>query len=85
MLIGIVIMLVLMTEVLFYAKKENWPKQAVKRSPSEIFKIFLDAIPALMTPIIILGGIYSGMLTATEVLPSQLYGLPLPDCSSTKN
>ena len=60
------IMLVLMTEVLFYAKKENWPKQAVKRSPSEIFKIFLDAIPALMTPIIILGGIYSGMLTATE-------------------
>ena len=51
MLIGIVIMLVLMTEVLFYAKKENWPKQAVKRSPSEIFKIFLDAIPALMTPI----------------------------------
>ena len=65
MLIGIVIMLVLMAEVLFYAKKENWPKQAVKRSPSEIFKIFLDAIPALMTPII-LGGIYSGMLTATE-------------------
>ena len=61
MLIGIVIMLVLMAEVLFYAKKE-----AVKRSPSEIFKIFLDAIPALMTPIIILGGIYSGMLTATE-------------------
>ena len=66
MLIGIVIMLVLMAEVLFYAKKENWPKQAVKRSPSEIFKIFLDAIPALMTPIIILGGTYSGMLTATE-------------------
>ena len=56
MLIGIVIMLVLMAEVLFYAKKENWPKQAVKRSPSEIFKIFLDAIPALMTPIINLGG-----------------------------
>ena len=66
MLIGIVIMLVLMAEVLFYAKKENWPKQAVKRSPSEIFKIFLDAIPALMTPIIILGGIYSGIMTPTE-------------------
>ena len=63
---GIEIMLVLMADDLFYAKKETWPKQAVKRSPSEIFKIFLDAIPALMTPIIILGGIYSGMLTATE-------------------
>ena len=76
MLIGIVIMLVLMTEVLFYAKKENWPKQAVKRSPSEIFKIFLDAIPALMTPIIILGGIYSGIFTPTEAaVVSVVYAL----------
>ena len=26
----------------------------------------LEAVPALMTPVIILGGIYSGLLTATE-------------------
>ena len=66
MLVGVTIMVVLMTEVLFFARKEKWPKQEVKRTPAEIFKVFLDAIPALMTPIIILGGIYSGMLTATE-------------------
>lgn len=66
MLIGVVIMLVLMAEVLYFAHKENWPKQSVKRSGSEVFKIFIDAIPALLTPIIILGGIYSGLLTATE-------------------
>lgn len=66
MLIGITIMVVLMAEVLYFAKKENWPKQNVKRSGQEVMKIFIDAIPALMTPIIILGGIYSGMLTATE-------------------
>lgn len=66
MFIGIAIMLVLMAEVLFYAHKEKWPKQSVKRTGGEIFKIFIDAIPALLTPIIILGGIYSGMLTATE-------------------
>lgn len=66
MLIGVAIMVVLMVEVIFFANKEKWPKQTVKRSAGDVLKIFLDAIPALMTPIIILGGIYSGMLTATE-------------------
>ncbi|MGM9542536.1 MAG: TRAP transporter large permease [Candidatus Limivicinus sp.] len=66
LMIGLVIMCVLIAEVLFFAHKENWPKIAVKRTPKEVAKIFLDAIPALLTPIIILGGIYSGLLTATE-------------------
>lgn len=66
LMIGVVIMLVLISEVLFFAHKEQWPKIEVKRSPGEILKVFLDAIPALLTPVIILGGIYSGMLTPTE-------------------
>ena len=66
MMIGVAIMIVLIAEVLFFAKKENWPKIEVKRSAWEVFKIFLDAIPALLTPIIILGGIYSGLMTPTE-------------------
>lgn len=66
LMIGIVIMLVLIVEVVVFAHKEKWPKVHVKRSGKEIAKIFLDAIPALLTPIIILGGIYSGLLTATE-------------------
>jgi C4-dicarboxylate transporter DctM subunit len=66
MMIGIVIMLVLIIEVIFFANKEKWPKISVKRTGKEILSIFLNAIPALMTPIIILGGIYSGLLTATE-------------------
>lgn len=66
MMIGVTIMVVLMVEVLFFAKKENWPKQNIHYTGKEILKIFLDAVPALMTPVIILGGIYSGLLTATE-------------------
>ena len=50
MMIGIVIMLVLMVEVLWFAHKEKWPKQSVKRTPAEVVKVFLDAIPALLTP-----------------------------------
>ena len=66
MMIGVAIMVVLIAEVLFFAKKDNWPKIEVKRSAWEVFKIFLDAIPALLTPVIILGGIYSGLMTPTE-------------------
>ena len=66
LMIGVAIMVVLIIEVLFFANKEKWPKVSVHRSAGEVVKIFLDAIPALLTPVIILGGIYSGLLTATE-------------------
>ena len=66
MVVGVTIMVVLMAEVLIFAHKEKWPKQEVKHTPKDVLTIFLDAIPALMTPVIILGGIYSGLLTATE-------------------
>ncbi|MBQ3396112.1 MAG: TRAP transporter large permease [Synergistaceae bacterium] len=66
MMIGVAIMIVLIVEVLFFAKRDNWPKIEVKRSAWEVLKIFLDAIPALLTPVIILGGIYSGLMTPTE-------------------
>lgn len=65
-MIGIVIMFVLIVEVFFMAHKEKWPKTTVQRSTKEVFRIFVNAIPALLTPVIILGGIYSGLLTATE-------------------
>ena len=60
------IMIVLILEALYYAHKEKWPKAETKHTAGEIGKIFLEAVPALMTPVIILGGIYSGLLTATE-------------------
>lgn len=66
MAIGIAIMIVLMIVVLIYARKEQWPKSDKKLNMKEFGTSFLKAIPALMLPIIILGGIYSGMLTPTE-------------------
>ena len=64
--IGILIMVVLMATVLFYAQKEKWPRIDRKISFAEFVGNFLKAIPALLLPIIILGGIYSGLLTPTE-------------------
>lgn len=66
MAIGIFIMVALMAVVLFFAQKENWPKSDKKVTLKEFAMNFLKAIPALMLPIIILGGIYSGLLTPTE-------------------
>lgn len=64
--IGIMIMLTLMVVVLIYAQREKWPKADLKITPGEFVKNFMKAIPALLLPIIILGGIYSGLLTPTE-------------------
>jgi C4-dicarboxylate transporter DctM subunit len=66
MFIGIIIMVVLMIEVMYFARKEQWPKAVTKLNAKDFFSSFLKAIPALMMPIIILGGIYSGILTPTE-------------------
>lgn len=66
MAIGVIIMVALMVVVLFFAQKENWPKAEMKITLKEFVVNFVKAIPALMLPIIILGGIYSGLLTPTE-------------------
>ena len=64
--IGFMIVAVLMATIIFYAHKEKWPKTSKKLTAAELGKSFFNAIPALILPIIILGGIYSGILTPTE-------------------
>jgi C4-dicarboxylate transporter DctM subunit len=66
MAIGIAIMIVLMIVVVIMANKEKWPVSRTKVTPKEFGKSFINAIPALLLPVIILGGIYSGILTPTE-------------------
>ena len=64
--IGFMIVAVLMATIIFYAHKEKWPKTSKKLTAAELGKSFFNAIPALILPIIILGGIYSGIFTPTE-------------------
>ena len=66
MFIGVMIMVVLMVVVLVLANKEKWPKAEKRPTLKEFGDTFLRAIPAIMLPVIILGGIYSGLLTPTE-------------------
>ena len=62
---GLLLGLTLAVMCLFIAKKRNFPKG--ERIPmAQAIKICIDALWGLMTMIIILGGILSGVFTATE-------------------
>jgi len=56
--------LMIMTSII--AKKKNFPKSEARASFNEISNSFLKAFLPLLTPLIILGGILSGVFTPTE-------------------
>ncbi len=62
---GIVLGLSMMFMVYLISKKKNFPRYE-KVTLKETFKLFLSSFPALLTPVIIIGGIVTGAYTATE-------------------
>jgi len=62
---GILIGIALMIYIAYIAKKRNYPKGKIYPF-KEFIKITITAFPALLTPVILLGGIYSGIVTPTE-------------------
>ena len=63
---GILIGIIFMVYNYFYCKRHNIGDRA-KFSGAKLRKAFVRAIPALLTPIILLGGVYTGIYTPTEV------------------
>lgn len=62
---GIIIGVIFMVYNYFYCKKHGIGDR-VKFSGKKLGKAFLRAIPALLTPVILLGGVYTGIYTPTE-------------------
>ena len=62
---GILMGLFLMAYIALIAKKRNYPI-GVKYTLKEFIRNTARAFPALLTPIILLGGIYTGFVTPTE-------------------
>ncbi len=61
---------------LIISKKNKYRGEILVRSWREIWKVFVDAIWGFLAPIIILGGIYSGIFTPTEAaIVGVFYGL----------
>ena len=66
MIPGIVIGLALMAVVYIMSVKRKYPKRKERLTAQMFFKIFIEAIPAIVMPVIILGGILGGIFTPTE-------------------
>lgn len=72
---GLLMALSMMLLISFYALRRNYPHDKFVGFAS-IGKSFLLAVPAIMTPVIILGGIVSGIFTVTEAAAiAALYAL----------
>ncbi len=72
---GILIGLGMMVFVYIIARKRNYPKSE-RVEMKKFAKLLLEAVPALLTPIIIIGGIITGFFTATEAAAvASLYTL----------
>jgi tripartite ATP-independent transporter DctM subunit len=65
MIPGLLLAVALMIYVVFIARKRNYPRGEVF-SPRQFLNFTVKALPALFAPVILLGGIYTGIMTPTE-------------------
>lgn len=73
---GVLTGFVLMGVTYYIAKKRNWRGEARQRNIASISKAFWNAKWAILVPVIVLGGIYGGLMTPTEAAAvAALYGL----------
>ncbi|MCI5644052.1 MAG: TRAP transporter large permease [Peptoniphilus sp.] len=63
---GILMGIALMIVCYIVSKKNGYKGNENRKSLKEIFHSFIDAFWAIMSPVIILGGIYAGVFTPTE-------------------
>ena len=73
---GILTGLVLMGYCYWYSRRRGWHGESKKRNFSSFMGAFWEAKWALLVPVIVLGGIYGGIMTPTEAAAvSAFYGL----------
>ncbi len=63
---GFMIVIVLVFLCYYLSSKENWPKDEGSISLKHFMVSSMKALPAAFLPVLILGGIYSGIQTPTE-------------------
>ncbi|WP_336022283.1 TRAP transporter large permease [Halobellus salinisoli] len=62
---GLLMALAMAGTVYYLARKGDWPTEGSYDFP-QLFESFIKAVPGLMAPLIIIGGILAGVFTATE-------------------
>lgn len=73
---GVLIAIALIIYTLYYARKKGYQGEGEQFSFKEFIIKFIKAIPALLLPFIVLGGIYGGVFTPTEAAAvAVVYGI----------
>lgn len=73
---GVLTGLVLMGYCFFYSRRRGWRGEQKKRTVGTLSRAAWEAKWALMVPVIVLGGIYGGVMTPTEAAAiAAFYGL----------
>lgn len=73
---GILITAMLMMQIGYFSRKHNYPMGSSHFNLKKIMDAFLKALPALLSPIILVGGLLSGYFSPTEVAAvTVFYGL----------
>lgn len=63
---GVLIALAYCVVVFMYVRKHNLPRIFDKINWKSLLKSFVEAIPALLVPVVIVGGVLTGIFTPTE-------------------
>lgn len=63
---GLLLAVALMIYVAFIAKKRNYPSERIEITLLGWLSLTFRSLPALLVPVILLTGIYTGIVTATE-------------------
>lgn len=64
---GLILTVMLMVIVYIIAHMRNWATDTLKPSMKESIKIILNGLPALLAPVMLIGGLISGWFSPTEI------------------
>ncbi len=70
---GFMFTLALMAVSRYYAVTQNHPVRIIRVTWREFFKATIDAFPAIMMPLLVLGGILTGIFTPTEAAGAGVF------------
>lgn len=63
---GVLMGLAMMAYIAFISKRRGYRQKSRRASAREIGRVFIESLPTVMLPVIILGGIWGGIFSPTE-------------------
>jgi tripartite ATP-independent transporter DctM subunit len=73
---ALIIVVCLMLQITWFARRDNYPREMRRLTLPEAWAVTVRAAPALLAPVLVIGGMLSGLFSPTEVAAvTVLYAL----------